>query len=189
MSASLDQPVGPRASRRTLGLQELTWGAACIALGLAVPALFHAIGLGSIFLPMFLPLLAAGLLLPKLPAVMVGVVTPPLSALLTGMPPLVPPVALVMAVEGAVLGLLSSWLYRDRGWPIFLAAAVAVLSQRLAMVAITMILAPLFGLPARLAALALLLQGLPGVLLLVFGVPLLMQRFRRLAGLEHGHES
>lgn len=186
MSASLDRPVRPRVGRQALGLRELTWGAACIALGLAVPALFHAVGLGSVFLPMFLPLLAAGLLLPKLPAVMVGALTPPLSALLTGMPPLVPPVAPVMAIEGAVLGLLSSWLYRDRGWQIVLAAAVAVLGQRLIMVMVTMILAPLFGLPGRLAALTLLLQGLPGVLLLVLGVPLLVRRFQRLLRLEQG---
>ena len=47
------------------------------------------------------------------------------------------------------------------------------------MVLATMVLAPLFGLPARLAALGMLARGLPGVVLLVVGVPLLVRHLGR----------
>lgn len=162
-----------------MSLREITWGAVGIALGLVVPVLFHALGLGPVFLPMFLPLLAVGLLMGPLVAGLVGFATPLLSAMLTGMPPLAPPVAIAMAVEGAALGILASWLYRIRHWNIYLAAAVAVLAQRTAMVGMAMALAPLFGLPGRLAALGMLLEGLPGVALLILAVPLLVRYLER----------
>jgi hypothetical protein len=158
-----------------MALREVVWSALFIALGLTIPVLFHTVGLGAAFLPMFLPILAAGLLLRSVPAALIGLVTPPLSALLTGMPPLMPPVAFVMAVEGVILGALSSFLYRRLQWNIFLTAAAAVLVQRTVMILLTIVLAPLFGLPGPLAALGLLAQGLPGVSLLIFAVPLLIR--------------
>ena len=169
-----------------LGLREVTWSGVFIALGLAVPVVFHAVGLGATFLPMFLPVLAAGLLLRPLPAAAVGLITPPLSSLLTGMPPMMPPVALVMAMEGAVLGGLAATLQRRASWNIHLTAAVAVLAERLVMVASTMLLAPLFGLPGRLAAFGLLATGLPGVALLVVAVPLLVRQLHALRPARHG---
>lgn len=172
----------------TLRLRELTWSAVCIALGLAIPVGFHAVGLGPTFLPMFLPILAAGLLLRPMVAGLVGLITPPVSAFLTGMPPLMPPVAGVMAVEGLVLAGLAAVLYRNRGWSIYLAAAVAVLAERVVMVLLTMLLAPLFGLPARWAALALFARGVPGVFLLVVAVPLVVRQLESTMEKRHaGH--
>ncbi len=165
-------PTAPAGHRLTL--REVTWSAVCIGLGLAAPIAFHAVGLGSTFLPMFLPILAAGFLLRPVPAGLTGALTPPLSALLTGMPPLMPPVALVMAAEGLVLGGLTAVLRRCRRWNAHVVAGVAVLAARLVLVLATMALAPLFGLPARWSALGLVLQGLPGVALLIGGVPLLV---------------
>ena len=169
-----------------LTLREIVWSALCIALGLAMPAVFHAVGLGTAFLPMFLPVMAAGLLLRPLPAGLVGAATPMTAALLLGMPPLMPPVALVMAVEGVVLGAVASLLYRRLKWSIFGAAAAAVLGERVVMVLLTMALAPLFGLPGRLAAVGLLAQGLPGVGLLILAVPLLVRRLEAVARRRNG---
>jgi len=164
-----------RHQSQAMTLREIVWSALFIALGLTIPVLFHTVGLGAAFLPMFLPILTAGLLLRPVPAGLVGLVTPPLSALLTGMPPLMPPVAFIMAVEGAILGTLSSFLYRRLQWNVFLAATSAVIVQRTVMVLLTMVLAPLFGLPGPLAALGWLVQGLPGVSLLIFAVPFLIR--------------
>jgi hypothetical protein len=158
----------------SLTLREIAWGALFIALGLSVPVLFHAVGLGPAFLPMFLPLLAAGLVLRPLPAALAGAITPPLSALLTGMPPM--PIALIMAAEGLALAGVAALLYGRLQWNIYLAALLAVLAERLVMFALFLALAPLFGLPGRLAAFGKLAQGLPGLFLLILVVPLLVQR-------------
>ena len=159
-------------------LREVTLSGVFVAVGLAIPMLFHMVGLGAAFLPMFLPILAVGLLQPPLPAALVGLTTPVVSALLTGMPPLMPPIAVAMAFEGATLGALSSLLYRRLEWNIYLAAAMAVLAERLVMVMATMLWAPWFGLPGRLAAVGMLAQGLPGVGLLVLAVPSLVRKLK-----------
>ena len=165
--------------------REIAFAALFVALGLAVPVLFHAVGLGSTFLPMFLPILAAGLLMRPLVAALVGLVTPMLSALLTGMPPLAPPVAPIMSVEGVVLGAVSSVLYGQLGWHIHISAAIAVLLQRLVMAALMALLAPHFGIPSALAAFGSLLKGLPGVGLLVIAMPIFVRRLA--AAMEQPH--
>ena len=162
--------------------REISLSALFIAAGLAVPVLFHAVGMGSTFLPMLLPILAAGLLLRPLPAGLVGVLTPPISSLLTGMPPLAPPVAPVMSAEGLALAVLASLLYRRLGWNIFLTAVIAVAAERLIMALLIAALAPLFGLPGLLAAFWKLLHGLPGVALLIGFVPFLVQRLEKAMG-------
>ena len=169
-----------------MALRDITLGSVFIALGLAIPVLFHAVGMGSTFLPMFLPILAAGLLLPWRPAGVVGVVTPLMSSLLTGMPPMAPPIAAVMALEGAVLATLSSCLYRRLTWPIHLATITAVLAQRLAMALATLVWAPWFGLPGPLTALGSLARGLPGVVLLVIVVPVLVRSAEALDRRRYG---
>ena len=156
--------------------REIALSALFIALGLAIPVLFHAVGLGSTFLPMFLPILAAGLMMRPFVAALVGIVTPLLSALLTGMPPLAPPIAPIMSAEGLVLGVLSSVCYRRLGWHIHLSALAAVCVQRLVMASLMALLAPFFGIPSALAAFGALLKGIPGVGLLVIAVPFLVRR-------------
>ena len=156
--------------------REITLSALFIALGLAVPVLFHAVGLGSTFLPMFLPILAAGLMMRPFLAGLIGVMTPVLSALVTGMPPLAPPIAPIMSAEGLALGALSSICYRRLGWHIHLSALAAVCLQRLVMAFLMALLAPFFGIPSFLAAFGALLKGTPGVGLLVIAVPCLVKR-------------
>ena len=82
-----------------------------MALGLTLPVVFHAVGLGSKFLPMLLPLLLNGFLSPLGWALFTGAVTPLTSALVTGMPPLYPPVAAVMSVECMVLAGVARLVY------------------------------------------------------------------------------
>jgi len=156
--------------------RETVLGALFVAAGLAVPVVFHAVGLGATFLPMLLPILCAGLLMRPLPAGLVGVLTPPISSLLTGMPPLAPPISPVMSVEGLTLAVVASLLYRRLGWNIFVSSAIAVASERVVMAALIAALAPLFGLPGRWAALWKIVHGLPGTALLILVVPVLASR-------------
>lgn len=71
-----------------------------LAAALVLPVFFHALGLGSAFMPMFYPLALAGFLVAAPLAMITGVSAPLLSALLTGMPPFYPPIAFIMTAEG-----------------------------------------------------------------------------------------
>jgi hypothetical protein len=163
-------------------LRWMVLNAAIMALGLTLPVVFHAVGLGNKFLPMFLPLLVNGFLSPPGWAVFTGAATPLVSALLTGMPPLYPPVAAVMSAEGAVLGAVASLVYRATGrraWPALIAA---ILCGRLASAGLSWTVATLFDLPARLSVAASMSQGLPGIVLQLAVVPPVVKVLRTRRG-------
>jgi hypothetical protein len=164
-------------------LRAIVISAAMAALALVLPVVFHATGLGSKFLPMLLPLLLNGFLVPFRWAVGTGLAVPLISALAMGMPPLYPPAAFVLAVEGALLGGVASALYRrGRGsaWPP-LVAAIAV--GRLSTFALTWAAAQALGLPAVVSASAMIVQGLPGVALQLVVVPLALRGLGRPDGI------
>lgn len=149
------------------------------AVALVLPVAFHLAGFGSKFLPMFLPLLLNGFLVPLPWAVLTGAVVPFISSLTTGMPPLYPPVAAEMALEGAVLGGVAAAIYQSRPnrlWPTLICALVA---GRCTGFAAAWGLARVFGLPATFASVAMLIQGLPGVVLQLVVVPLAVRQFQR----------
>ncbi|MCS6952879.1 MAG: ECF transporter S component [Bryobacterales bacterium] len=164
---------------RHRSLQPLVVSAVMAALALVFPVAFHLTGLGSRFLPMFLPLLLNGFLVPASWAMLTGSVTPFLSSLLTGMPPLYPPVAVTMAIEGATLGGVAALIYRGRPQRLWPALVTAVVFGRLSGLASTYVLADWFELPAGFATAAVLVRGLPGVALQMAAVPLLVRTLER----------
>ncbi|MDK2811559.1 MAG: hypothetical protein PWR27_2268, partial [Petroclostridium sp.] len=92
-------------------VKEMVLSGLFIAMGLLLPMIFHAFGMGSTFLPMHIPVLLAGFVVSMPYAIAVGVVTPILSSLLTGMPPMFP-VLPYMVFELAAYGAVASLLYR-----------------------------------------------------------------------------
>ena len=160
-------------------LRTMVVSAAMAALALTLPVAFHMVGLGSKFLPMLLPLLLNGFLAPLPWAVLTGALVPVISSLATGMPPLYPPVAAEMAFEGAVLGGVAAAVFRGKPGRLWPALISAILAGRLAGFAAAWVLARIFGLPTAFASIAMLVQGIPGVLLQLVVVPLTVRQLRR----------
>ncbi len=153
--------------------QQITLIALFIALCLLVPFLFHLVGLGKMFLPMFLPILLAGFIIEFPAAMLVGLLGPWISALATGMPPLFP-TALSMSIEGVVTAGIVSFLYHKRQISFWIGLIVAVIAQRLARVAMLLLILPFFGLPAKALSLADFTYSLPGVLLQLLLTPIIL---------------
>lgn len=145
------------------------------ALALVLPPAFHMVGLGSKFLPMLLPLLLNGFLVPLPWALFIGLMTPMVSSLSTGMPPLYPPIVVVVALEGATLGAVAAAVYRGRRERLWPALITAVVAGRAVALGASWILARYVGLPPALASAAMLIQGAPGVLLQLVVVPLVVR--------------
>ena len=163
---------------RHASLRRLILNALVLALALALPQAFHAVGLGSRFLPLLVPLLVNGFLSPLRWAALTGALAPVVSAVATGMPPLYPPVALVVSAEGAVLGGVAALLYRAFGgrvWPALIAAVIC--GRGVAFLLSAWIAKPL-GLPPVMAGAALLAQGIPGVALELAVTPLVVRAAR-----------
>jgi hypothetical protein len=157
--------------------------AAMAALALVLPLAFHMVGLGSKFLPMLLPLLLNGFLVPAPWAILTGALVPLISSFATGMPPLYPPVAMAMSLEGAVLGGVAALLYRRRAARLWWALGAAVVAGRVVAFAATWILARAFSLPAGFASVAMLAEGLPGVALQLVVVPAAVTQLSRRHGI------
>ncbi len=147
---------------------------ALAALALVLPVAFHAVGLGSHFLPMFLPLLLNSFLSAPGWAVGTALLVPWISALATGMPPLYPPVAALVSVEAGAMCAVAALLWRGRR-KLWLALIPAVLAGRLAGFLLTWTVAQFFALPPALTAAARIVQGLPGVALQLTVIPIVLR--------------
>jgi len=142
------------------------------ALGITVPIVFHAVGMGKAFLPMYLPIFALGLLCSWPVALVVGLVTPILSAVLTGMPPLAPPIAVIMSIELGAGATVTS-LCRRLGWGIFPSLLAGLVASRAIGVAGLVTIGRLLGYdePVYAYAVLSLATSWPGFVLLLSVVP------------------
>lgn len=142
-----------------------------IALGWLLPTIFHAVGLGSIFLPMFWPVAMAAFFLPWSFALFVAAATPLLSSLLTGMPPISPPILHLMVAELVSLAGTVIWLRRVSRLGLFWLLFIGLLVSRVVCFFAAMTLAGLFGLPPSWSGLAMVLKGMPGIIAMLFILP------------------
>jgi len=145
------------------------------ALGLLLPIGFHMLGWGGkVFLPMHLPVLVAGFLLSPGTAAAVAVVTPLLSSVLTGMPPLAPPVALLMVIELAVKATAASVLYRRWRLPMWFVLPLVLVLDLVVLAAAAAVAADFFVIAAAPTTYVLATAALswPGMLLQLIALPL-----------------
>ena len=156
--------------------KQLTLSAMFLALGVLFPLLFHAVGLGSVFLPMFSPVAAVGFFLEPTFAILVGVLTPAVSFLLSGMPPVSPPILQVMVPELAVFAGLVWFCYRRADFAIWLSIFLGLLASRAVLFLCAGMLGKALGLPPQWASAAMLAKSLPGMLAILVLVPPLIGR-------------
>lgn len=160
------------------------------AAALLLPTIFHALHLGHIFMPMYLPLVALGFMVSPGAAALTAFTVPLLSGYVTGMPPFNPPVALVMALELSVISALIAAVpqrWRTGRWAVLLLLSVALLLGRILYALLFYTIASAMGLkPAPLVLLS-FVSGWPGVLLMLVVIPQLVavqQQIRRSSPME-----
>lgn len=177
------------AANRRFTTWMITGTALLLALGVMLPLVFHAFPLGGrIFLPMHIPTFIAGLVLGPIAGLIVGAGSPVLSALVTGRPPVyyMVPMIFELATYGVVAGLLRPALarvFRRRiraatngpgGAPVprrrtapgslwtpclVVSLIVAMIAGRAVWLAVVVWLAPVIGITARTAAMAIAAIG------------------------------
>jgi hypothetical protein len=173
----------------------LSLGGLFIALGIVIPIAFHALGggkLGSVFLPMYLPVLACAMLVSAPIAAAVGLLTPVLSSALTGMPPILPVLPLMVA-ELTLMAVIASLLHRRLRLHALPGVVLALLAGRV----VTGLMAALLvaALPAGLQeslppimrtpiayVLAATVTALPGLALQIVAVPAVVAIVERRRG-------
>lgn len=152
-------------------IRQILIAAMVAACGVMVPILFHLLGLGSIFLPMFIPLATGSFFLSPHFAFFTGAVVPLASSFLTGMPPIYPPIAIIMSAELAVFCLLISLLLHHTRMHSLLIICIAIFVDRLFLLCLVALIMPAFHISAKLFSAYDILKSLPGVLLLIVITP------------------
>jgi hypothetical protein len=157
---------------RSLSPRELAYSGLFGASALLLPVLFHVVHLGHVFMPMYLPLCTLPFFVRPAPAATTAALVPLLSGAVTGMPPFYPPVAVLMAIELAVMASLLSLVAarwpRANEW--LLLVPVLLLGRGLS-VALVYGFSTLIALPAGFLAAASFLSGWPGVILMAVAIP------------------
>ena len=111
--------------------KKLVYTAVFLALGILFPMLFHLLGLpGQVLLPMHVPIFLGALTLGPISGFIVGILTPILSSLLTGMPPMIPMVP-IMVFELAAYGFFAGFLYEKYPKNVFIPLIAAMIIGRI----------------------------------------------------------
>lgn len=146
-----------------------------MAAALVLPVVFHALGLGSEFLPMFPPIIMAGCLTALPVGLTVGIFSPLVSAVLTGMPPFFPPIAWIMAIEGAVMVLAARWLTEKMHAGARTVVILVLLADRLVLLGAVLAVATWLDLPRGVLGLVSVVRGAPGIIIMIVSLPPLIK--------------
>ncbi len=150
--------------KRKLSNRELIRGAMLIGLGVAIPSLFHLLGIsGNMFLPMHIPVILAGMLVSPGVGFFTGLIVPILCCILTGMPPLAPvPVVLFMVVELAVYGFFAGFFYKRLKWNLFVSLLLTMVMGRVFLIPWIFLLVKIGLAPAAINPLIYVWSGIVG---------------------------
>ena len=155
------------------------------ALGVMLPIAFHLVGgVGSVFLPMHIPVLMAGLMLGIKGGLATGMLIPIVSSLTTGMPPLMPMLP-IMVVELGVYGIVTGYLYRQCKLPLVWSLIGAMLAGRLAatLVVAGMVMMLAVKLEPMTYIIGAISLGLPGIVIQLLFIPLLVKKLEAVSGI------
>ena len=160
-------------------LRQIPLTAIFAALGIILPQFFHMLGIGSTFLPMFLPVVLGSMLLQWRFALSLAIICPLVSWLVTGMPPLVPPILPIMLVELSAMALVISFLHVHLNKNVWISLLSGILVDRFLLFLIVSAIAPLLGFNHSVFSYALVLSGLPGIVLQIITIPLAMKFIKK----------
>ena len=105
--------------KKMSSVKRATITAVCIALCYILPLVFHAVGAGSVFSPMHIPVLLCGLICGSGHGVFCGVAGPVLSSVLSGMPTATQLIYFVpeLMIYGFVTGLMMKLVHTKKLLP------------------------------------------------------------------------
>ena len=161
--------------------KELVLSGVLLAAGLLLPMVFHMFSMtGPAFLPMHIPVLIGGMLLPPPLAILLGIITPIVSSILTGMP-VAFPMAIIMAFELGTYGLSASIATRKLKLNTLLALIIAMIDGRIVAGIVVAVLVKLFGVQMNpiMFVKGAIITGLPGLMIQILFIPTLIYGLKR----------
>lgn len=168
-----------------MSARELSFAGLFGAAALLLPVIFHLLALGHALMPMYIPLVALAFLVSAGVATTTAVLVPLLSAAVTGMPPLYPPIAVIMALElGFMCWLIAIASSRFPAWRPLIVLLPVLIAGRVLNYLLSYVAAVWMELPPYFLAGLSFIAGWPGVLLMLVVVPPLIHLLGR-RGVTH----
>ena len=166
-------------------VRNLTMSALFLALGLVLPIFTGQIPqIGSMLLPMHIPVFLCGLICSGPWGALVGLILPLLRSVLFGMPPLFP-TAIAMCFELMTYGFVAGFLYNRSRWQCVIALyrsmIASMVAGRLVWGVAQIVLLGLSGSAFTLQAFmaGALLNAIPGIVLQLLLIPAIMVALNR----------
>lgn len=159
--------------------KKLTLSALFIALGIVLPFFTGQIPqLGSMMLPMHIPVLLCGFVCGAPYGLLVGLIVPIFRSLLFSMPPMMP-TAIAMAIELAVYGFETGFLYpkfKNLRFGIYITLIITMIDGRIAWGIASLILYHILGnaFTWEIFAAGAFLNAIPGIIVQLILIPALI---------------
>lgn len=166
---------------RKVTTKELVLSGLLLATGILLPMVFHMFGMtGPIALPMHIPVLIGGFLLPPQLALALGIITPITSGLLTGMPVMFP-MSIIMAVELGIYGLTASIATRKFNLSSIPSLIISMITGRIGAGITVAALVQIFAVKMNplIYVKGGLVTGLPGIVIQLIFIPSLVYAIKR----------
>ncbi len=146
------------------------------AAAMLLPVVFHMFHIGSVFMPMYLPLVTLSFFTGTIPAAITALLLPLISGALTGMPPFYPPTAIIMSIELSVMCAIIPLLRNLFPNAQVLLILIPVLGiGRVIGIGLIYCMSLFMKLPAKYVAGASLLRGWPGIVLMIVAIPAILE--------------
>ena len=170
-----------------ISTRQYLYGSFFLGLGVLLPQIFHMTGIaGPVFLPMHIPVLLAGMLVCPMIGLYVGILAPVISYLLTGMPPISPPIMPLMIIELGAYGFISGQLYRIFKKNVYLSLVSSMIIGRIALGIAAFTAMQFFGFKINplVYVKGAIITGMPGIGIQLILVPVLVIMVKR--GVAYG---
>lgn len=181
--------------KRKKPILNLTLSAMFMAIGLVLPFLTGQIKqIGSMLLPMHIPVFLCGLICGWQYGLIVGFVLPILRSMVFGMPILFP-TGIAMAFELATYGVVIGWLYSHSRWQCVIALyrcmIMAMLAGRLVWGVVQIVLLGINGngFTWQMFIAGAFLNAIPGIILQLILIPAIMVALNRTGLVRFGRKT
>jgi len=163
--------------------RKLVWASFLLILGIILPRLVNLAGsqtLGNLISPMHIPVFLAGLILGPFYGALVGFITPLFSTVVFAMPPMMPPIAVLMAFELLAFGLIAGYLYSNKFKNIYLSLVAAMILGRLVYGLALIAVGPIFSFEPPFIPFmqGVFLTGIPGIVIQLVIIPPIIEKIK-----------
>lgn len=163
-------------------IKKLTYSGLLLALAVLIPFIFHVTGvLGTVFLPMHIPVLLCGFICDKKHGLIVGAIAPIINMVISGMPVLYP-VGIAMVFELAAYGFFAGLLY-EKTRKLIPSLLGSMLVGRIVRIIATFLITVPFGAKFIFQGVlvALFVTSIWGIIIQIVLIPLIMVTYNKIS--------